>query len=606
MKKYSFVAYHKEYTNFLEQLREVGLLHVQVKTLEEIGENASLLAELNKVSSLMQLINLQCADYLKDKEAPAEACPPDVVNYIQQNREKLETLEHELAQLHKEQDFMSPWGDYNPLTMQQLANADYELRFYIADKSTFDAAQLTDACVLTVNESDREYFLMQANRKGDALLELQGAEEVQLLMPHNSYAEQIVACKQAIVDTEHALNVIAAGALKALEAMRGDIQSKINFEQAYKSGDKYADDQVIGISGWVPAADADAFEQKLKEFGVLYVEEPMTEEDDRPIKLKNNWFNRLYEPIGDLYTLPTHREFDLTPFFAPFYMLFFGFCLGDAGYGLLIVLASLWAMKKLDAKAKPMAWLGFSLGLSTTIMGILTGTAFGVMFGLDGDGNPLQSAEWLRTYQEWVISQDNLMLLAFGLGFLQVVVGMLVKSARLIVFSGLKYALSQIGWTIIVAVALPIYGLGNYTEIMEASQANQFALIALIVGAIPALFYNSPKSNIFANFGTGLWDTYNMASGLLGDILSYVRLFALGLSSAILGNVFNSLAVELSPDVAVIGPIVTILILLFGHGLNFALALLGSAVHPLRLTFVEFYKNAGFEGGGMRYAPFRK
>lgn len=604
MKKYSFVVYHKEYISFLEQLRSIGLLHVQTKAAEEIGENTALIADLNKVSTLIQEMTIRSVDQKKTKGAQVHQSPSAVIEYIEESHETLSSLQQELLQLRKDEDLMTPWGDYTPDTLQKLTEAGFQLSFYIADKGAFDKSQLEDTRVLVINEGEKEYYLCVVNDTDKEPLVLNNADEICLQMPLSSYALQIQMCEDAITDIEQELNSIAADALGILENEYHRIQSGINFEIACKSGDKYADDSVVCISGWVPKNDSTVFEQKLEANHVLYIEEAMAMEDERPIKLKNNWFNRLFEPIGDLYTLPTHNEFDLTPFFAPFYMLFFGFCLGDAGYGLLIMLASLLAMKKVKDKIKPLAWLGFFLGLSTTIMGVVTGTFFGMMFGLDTNGNPLYAAEWLRGYQEWVVDQNNLMLLAFGLGFIQVVLGMLLKAARLITFAGFKYAVAQIGWIIIVAGALPIYILGMQGIVNEVL-ANKVALVALVVGAIPAIFYNTPNANIFSNFGSGLWDTYNMASGLLGDILSYVRLFALGLSSAILGNVFNTLAFDLSPDIVIIGPLITLLILLVGHALNFALALLGSAVHPLRLTFVEFYKNAGFEGGGKRYAPFK-
>ena len=130
-------------------------------------------------------------------------------------------------------------------------------------------------------------------------------------------------------------------------------------------------------------------------------------------------------------------------------------------------------------------------------------------------------------------------------------------------------------------------------------------MVFLAIGALMAYLYNSPDKNVFVNFGLGLWDTYNMATGLLGDILSYVRLFALGLSGGILASVFNSLAVGMSPDNIIAGPIVMVLIFLIGHSINIFMNVLGAMVHPMRLTFVEFFKNAGYEGGGKEYKPFK-
>jgi V/A-type H+-transporting ATPase subunit I len=136
-----------------------------------------------------------------------------------------------------------------------------------------------------------------------------------------------------------------------------------------------------------------------------------------------------------------------------------------------------------------------------------------------------------------------------------------------------------------------------------------FSTIHIIILGIAGLgiyIFNHPKRNVFVNIGAGLWDTYNMITGFAGDLLSYIRLFALGLSSAILGLVFNKLAMDLSPDIIVVKQLVFLIILIFGHGLNIFMSGLGSFVHPMRLTFVEFYKNAGFTGGGKEYKPFRK
>ena len=126
-------------------------------------------------------------------------------------------------------------------------------------------------------------------------------------------------------------------------------------------------------------------------------------------------------------------------------------------------------------------------------------------------------------------------------------------------------------------------------------------------GLLIALFYNSPGKNPFVNLGTGLWNAYNTASGLLGDTLSYIRLFAIGLTSAILGSVFNSLAIDTTAGMNIVLRIILMLIILsVGHAMNFGLAMISSLVHPLRLVFVEYYKNAEFEDGKKPYAPFKK
>lgn len=107
------------------------------------------------------------------------------------------------------------------------------------------------------------------------------------------------------------------------------------------------------------------------------------------------------------------------------------------------------------------------------------------------------------------------------------------------------------------------------------------------------------------NLGSGLWATYGMSTGLLGDLLSYIRLFALGLTGGVLGSVFNSLAVDMSPQMPVVHELVMVIILLLGHAINFGLCMISSFVHPMRLTFVEYFKNAEFDGNGKEYEPFK-
>ena len=142
------------------------------------------------------------------------------------------------------------------------------------------------------------------------------------------------------------------------------------------------------------------------------------------------------------------------------------------------------------------------------------------------------------------------------------------------------------------------------------AEVSKWAFIVIgVLGALGIYILNTLRWNILANIGSGLWDTYNMASGLLGDILSYIRLFALGLAGGMLGQTFNNLALMLVDGKegvgAVIGWIGFGLIIIFGHTLNIAMSCLSAFVHPLRLTFVEYFKNAGYEGKGVEYKPFK-
>nr|MDA3928614.1 V-type ATP synthase subunit I [Prolixibacteraceae bacterium] len=394
------------------------------------------------------------------------------------------------------------------------------------------------------------------------------------------------------------LNTIAATTIPILTRKIESTQGIIDFKTVELQVSKEADEKLNIIEGWVPEDKEDELILQLQESGTYFVKSKPSKKDNVPILLKNNAFTKLFELVGSLYSLPSYREIDLTPFFAPFFMLFFGFCLGDAGYGIIIMLATLILRAKAKPNMKPVWTLGFLFGVATVIMGLLGGTIFGIML-IDLNFN------WLSTFQSIILDQNQLMYFSIALGLIQIVFGMCLKAARAIKIDGIKYALSTIGWIIIIVGVGTSFGLSKQ-EIIKPELAKYLMIGFGGLGGILVLFFNSPGKNIFLNFGLGLWDTYGTLTGLLGDVLSYIRLFALGLSSAVLGSVFNQLAFDLTGDIPVLSVVFTILILLVGHSINFFMAALGSFVHPLRLTFVEFYKNTGFEGGGKKYTPFKE
>jgi V/A-type H+-transporting ATPase subunit I len=252
-------------------------------------------------------------------------------------------------------------------------------------------------------------------------------------------------------------------------------------------------------------------------------------------------------------------------------------------------------MKKAGKSMRGMLRLGQILGASTMVCGLLTGGFFG--FSIYETNIP-----FFQNMKEQVyFDNQQMFVLSLILGVIQILFGMILKIFNRIKQFGFRYALSTIGWVVLLLSVIVAYLFPSLLAM--GSTPHQ---IVMGVAAIPILFFNSPGKNPLLNLGLGLYDTYNMATGLLGDVLSYVRLFALGLSGGILASVFNSLALGLKPDNVVTGSLVFLIIFLFGHAMNMFMNVLGAIVHPMRLTFVEFYKNAEFKGGGKRYEPFRK
>ena len=353
------------------------------------------------------------------------------------------------------------------------------------------------------------------------------------------------------------------------------------------------------LDGWFPAAKQQEMEAAFADNQAWYQISNPTPDDEIPICLKNNRFFKLFEMITSLYMLPKYNELDLTPFFAPFYTVFFGLCLGDSGYGLFIVVAVLLAktfIKNMSNGVRSALNLLMTMGLSAFIFGFLSGAFFG--FNLYTLNVPLFD----KIGQAVSLDNSQMFNLSLILGFIQIVFGMILKIVNKVIQFGFRYSLASLGWLIVVLSGAAIMFLPQYATIAKWTA---------IAGLAIAFCYNSPdayKKPLTAlplNVGLGLWDAYNMATGMLGDMLSYIRLFALGLSGGIVASVFNSLASGFAPDNVIFGPLVFLVIFVFGHALNMFMNVLGAFVHPMRLTFVEFFKNSGYEGGGLAYNPFR-
>jgi V/A-type H+-transporting ATPase subunit I len=206
------------------------------------------------------------------------------------------------------------------------------------------------------------------------------------------------------------------------------------------------------------------------------------------------------------------------------------------------------------------------------------------------------------------------MQLALGLGMFHFVFGKAVAAAKTKKQKGFKYSIGPWAWVFLLTPIMVLFApaimamFGEPLNIPPLPQVVEYICYGIAgLSALTVLFYNSPGKNIFMNVGSALWGLYNTASGMLGDTLSYIRLFAIGLTGGILGNVFNMLGTQMTADMPVAARIpVMLFILLFGHGLNIALCIISSLVHPIRLVFVEYFKNSEFEGGGIAYAPFKK
>ena len=597
MKKYSFLVYHKEYLNFLKDLRKVGVLHVIEKESGEL-EDENQRKQYDLIKQYKKAIKFLISRKAEDKSKTSTTTDSlKILKEIQNIQSEIEINTQNLASLKKEISLIRPWGNFSFENIERLEKHGYHIRFFICPVKKFNYKWKINYNIEEINHlSGQTYFILV--QEGDEKIELD-AEEIKL--PENSLDVLLKKQKEIekiILKSGEIFDLYAEKYIPLLVSGKEKIQEEFNFDNVVINTEKQAEEKLMLLEGWIPEDKEEEINLFLDNSEIYYITSDATNEDKIPVKLRNNKFSKLFEPISELYSLPDYKELDLTPFFAPFFMMFFGFCLGDAGYGLLFLTVASVVKLRAKSKIKPLLTLVQILGGSTIVFGLLSGTIFGI---------DLIKADipFLSSIKSMFMKPEEMFYFAIVLGGIQIIFGMIVKILNISRQYGFKYALSTLGWIILI-ISSALYVMIKDKFETESHSLKYLYFFVLGSSLIMILFLNNPDKKILGNIGKGLGDIYFTATGIFGDLLSYIRLFALGISSAILGYVFNYLALEMSGDTIIISQIIFLLILVVGHSLNIFMAVLGAFVHPLRLTFVEFYKNAGFTGGGKEYKPFKK
>jgi len=583
MKKYTFLIFHKEYVDFLEQLQQVGLLHtLQRRHQMDPEEEANVQAFIGKLGETLK--------FLKTRKLPNTPPPhvkengKEIVEDINNKRRELSELQKELEQLSEKLETIAPWGEYSITRINQLRDAGVYIYLYKGKHAALKDLRESSLVIEKISETSQEVYFALVSQQAEApqlpqvLLVQLPKEPRSILSTRHHHLQHHIKLIDKQLDEYSAY-------IDLLTYTRDEVIDKLEFDRTLLNTEHAVGDEVMILEGFTPIDKTQELEAFLEEQSIVYITDNPASTDQVPVLLENRGIAKFFEPITRLFSLPTYGEMDLTPFFAPFFMLFFGFCLGDAGYGLLILLAAIGLTFHVkDPDHRRILSLGMWLGIGTMVMGAISGTFFGVA---------LAEAESFSTYREYFLTYDQLLNLSMILGLVQIIFGLLLRAYHNIRSKGTVHGFSEIGWIILIYGLLDKYLL-QYTTAYDSY---------LIGGAAAMiLLFSQPDTPWLKRLGVGIWSFYNI-TGIFGDVLSYIRLFALGVSSSILGMVVNKIAWEFSTT-PVLGPIILVVILLIGHGINFLISALGAFVHPLRLTFVEFYKNAGFQGGGVAYKPF--
>ncbi len=580
MKKYTFLVFHRDYEPFLEQLRELGVVHITQKAAGLIEDDEQLQAALQHEDEIRRLLK--------------QGAPDQLIAERNEVNERIVAAQEAAKQA-------AVWGDFDAKRIAELQEAGYTLHFYECASKSFE-----EGWGIKVNElGGKTYFV--------ALEALEDLTE--LPVPEKSEAawlQEVEHLKALLAAANARIEAWQMANKERLEKELVEARQQIDWQRVTLSTDKVAEGALCLFEGFCPIDKEAELNAMLAEAQVYYEETDPEKEDATPIKLRNNWFTKLFEPLTGMYGWPNYNEFDPTPILAPFYLLFFSLCVGDCGYGLALILVG-WLIAKEKLRIEMFEGLGpiiAVLGVGCTIVGYLSGTFFGI---------DIYQAEWIPAwakapmFKAWLgdgtgnwMGYDIMMVLALFIGVFHICLAMTVKAICYTKQNGFHATASTWGWLLLIVGSIATAILAS-TSVLGPQTTQVILIVIAAISALGIFIFNTPGRNPLINVGAGLWDTYQMATGILGDVLSYLRLYALGMAGAMLGAAFNELGITVLGENPNVGTAIGFaLIVAFGHVLNLLMACLGAFVHPLRLTFVEYFKNVGYEGSGKKYNPFKK
>lgn len=602
MTKYSFILLSEQTEGFLNSLQELGVVDIS-RSLKPIDEQSSgMLAEADRAKKALSILAACKAG--SEKDFKFDGCPVDAVLETQ---DRIAEISAEIAAAKKEIAVRQPWGSFRSEDIHKLESQGLKLRFYSCMKKKFDPSWAEIQPLEVISETESKVFFVTvspAEEEYSFPIEAVPAPEGSV-----NEAEEKLSLLQSKLEKEQQLLANLKSCSDEIRKAYNDFLSRLDLYFAEAATEKAVDNYLTVLTGFAPTSDDKRLCASFDSMDIYYSHEAATKEDNPPVKLKNNWFAKNFEVLTGMYGVPAYDEFDPTPVLGPFFMLFFAMCMGDAGYGILLMLIALvLRLKMKDSSLGKMHRLIAFLGGMTFVVGIFLGTFFGMSI-LEASWAPA----WLKglCIDGWfpdakIAGFPVQMVLAVAIGVLHICLAMIIKTINFTKRFGFKKTVATWGWTTLIVGGLVVVSLGM-TEVLSA-EAFKWTIIALaVVSGLAIYVFNTPGRNPLLNIGSGLWDTYNMVTGLLGDVLSYIRLYALGLAGGMLGNAFNIMGTMIL-DIPVPGVnwVFCIIILIFGHVLNLAMSCLGAFVHPLRLTFVEYFKNSGYEGSGAKYNPLTK
>lgn len=635
MKKVSIVLLDKEKENALKVLRKIGLVHLE--KVEGSSEKLTAFKEYTNNAVLSESILGEIKLPKQKKGTEATLSDEQVIslcNDIVTKSEKKKQLLEEISADTLELDRFAKWGTVTLEDFDYLKNKDIQLKMYEIPAEKYSTLDSKIETILVNNDKKTVRFMIINGGEGRPENLPPDAFEVPFPRMTTTVLEEEIRKDNEEISQIEAFYNQNAKYINAIQKFRKALEGDIEFENVH-SGMEHetqgTQTDLAWISGYVPAEKLDEFKNHCasNNWAVAYAD-PEEDDIEVPTKLKNNKFVSLIYPLTDfLGTVPGYHEYDISGWFLFFFTIFFGMIFGDGGYGLLVTAVALIILLKnmiKGKKASPVLCLVLLLGVATVIWGTVTCTWFGIKpemlpVWLQKLSIPLVSSayedvlwvpSWVTTEGVGLTKAQNLQIFCFGLALVQLSIAHLKATARSFSEKKPLKAIGDIGslmqlvgmfWVVLSMVVSP-------TVFPMTGSIGSFPIGKVEIAMIGVGF---ALSFIFANYEDSIVKSIlesckNIISVLLGvvnvfsDIVSYIRLWAVGLAGAAISDTVNTLAGPILGHAIMF--IFAIVLLVFGHGLNMILNLLSVIVHGVRLNTLEFSTHMGMSWSGKKYQPF--
>lgn len=599
MKKVYIVSSVSKKDKMLESLRDLGVLH--------LAERKSPDRVLSERFANLSKVEMALKDYAKKDQPKAELLTDEEFEELfkktQETMDQKSVLIQERSAAVSEAERLFDWGDFSPSQIKELRNLGYDLHFYKIAPGDLEAAlQSPDVKLVRLASVDNMDTIAVLGKLPDDI------PASEFVVPEKGLSElrkEIADCDAGVEACDRELEKASA-----YESSFRQQMLKTQNDEAFSAASRTAeeDEDFTWLTGYVPEADLDSFKEFAAKNQLAWAAEDPAEDDELvPTKVRYNKVTRFIEPLFDILgILPGYHEQDVSLWFLIFFTIFTAMIIGDGAYGCIFLIVAI-ALTVKFKKVNNAIFLVYILSIATIVWGAITGTWFGTELAMKV---PFLKALVIPNFSNYpelfgvtaTEQQNTIMKFAFTLGVIQISLGCLLSIKKKISEKNLSFV-ADIGWLIAV---VSMYLLSLYLVIGQsinivpvfAAIGVAFVIVVLFGGMSPDKSFSQGLKAGLGNAFTVFLDTISC----FGNVMSYIRLFAVGMASLAIAQSFNDIAAGLKGPMVILA----VVVLLIGHGLNLIMGLLSVVVHGVRLNVLEFSGQAGLEWTGIAYEPFKK